>query len=110
MQNITSQKQKKKTDPVLYSFQSPNLTFLDLKLEQWALDGYAKTDIGEQLLKECPDEIQRIHCDNYSPEKFISEFEAQNKPCIIQGLTKDWKIDRYWTFEVNEKAENLRII
>jgi len=86
--------------PIFYNEDSP--ISLDLKPEQWTQDGYAKTDICDRLLKDCPDEIERINCEDYTPEQFIEKFESQNKPCVIRGLAKDWKIDKYWTYEVKD--------
>jgi len=70
-----------------------------LKPDQWTQDGYAKTDICERLLNDCPDEIERINCEDFTPEEFIEKYESKNKPCIIKGLTKDWGVKRYWSFE-----------
>ena len=71
-----------------------------MKSEDWRKEGYAKTDIAERLLKECPDEIERVDCENLSVQEFIEKYESKNRPVIIRGLTKGWKVDKYWTFEV----------
>lgn len=72
----------------------------DLKLKEWRKMDYYHSDICEKLLKECPDNIERRQADDLTVEQFINEYEKPNKPVIIQGLTKDWKTHRYWTFEV----------
>lgn len=59
-----------------------------------------KSDICEKLLKECPDNIERMQAQDVSVEMFRSEYEKTNKPVVIEGITKDWKVNRYWTFEV----------
>ena len=71
-----------------------------MKSEDWRKEGYAKTDICERLLKECPDEIERINCEDFTASEFIEKYESKNKPVVIKGLTKGWKVDKYWTFEV----------
>lgn len=71
-----------------------------MKLEDWKKEGYAKTDICERLLKECPDDIERVNCEDLSAQEFIEKYESKNKPVIIKGLTKGWKTEKYWTFEV----------
>ena len=63
---------------------------------------YHYSDICEKLLKECPDNIERRQGDDLTVEQFIKDFEKNNKPVVIQGLTKGWKTHRYWTFEVNK--------
>jgi len=78
-----------------------------LKSDDWRKEGYAKTNIAERLLKECPDEIERIDCEDLSVSEFIEKYESKNKPVIIRGLTKGWKVDKYWTFEVKISIEKI---
>jgi len=72
-----------------------------MKASQWSELKYYKTDFCSKLLKECPDQIDRIHYKDLTMEMFISKYEKAHKPLIIQGLDKTcFPIEKYWTFEV----------
>ena len=71
-----------------------------MKAVEWTKEGYWKTDLCEKLLKDCPDQIERVDCDNLSVQEFVEKYESQNKPVVIKGITRDWNVKKYWTFEV----------
>lgn len=71
-----------------------------MKAVEWTKEGYWKTDLCEKLLKDCPDEIERIDYDDVSAEDFIAKYESQDKPVVIKGLTRNWNVEKHWSWEV----------
>ncbi|XP_065336247.1 bifunctional arginine demethylase and lysyl-hydroxylase JMJD6 [Cloeon dipterum] len=62
----------------------------------WSEQGYAKC-FGP--FKEVSDNVDRIHCKDYSPQEFIDKYEKPYKPVVICGLTDSWKAKHKWTLE-----------
>lgn len=72
-----------------------------MKTDEWADLKYYKKDLCDQLLKSCPNQIDRIHYKDLSLQDFIEKYEKPNKPLIIEGLSEVcFPIEKYWTFEV----------
>jgi histone arginine demethylase JMJD6 len=61
---------------------------------------YYKIDVCKKLLEDCPDEIGRINYHKTSVEEFRQKYELINKPVIFEGITDDWNVEKYWTWEV----------
>ena len=75
--------------------------YLDMKAEEWSELKYYKTDLCSKLLKECPNQVDRVHYKDLTVEMFVSKYEKPNKPVIIHGLAETcFPIKKYWTFEV----------
>jgi hypothetical protein len=69
--------------------------------------GYYKTDICEKLLKDCPDQVDRVNYQDLSIQEFIEKYESKNMPVIIKGITKNWNVEKYWTWEVGNLLNPL---
>jgi len=46
-----------------------------------------------------------VHADNLSVSEFVERFEKKNLPVVIEGklvinegCTKNWNVEKYWTF------------
>ncbi len=73
-----------------------------MRPSKWADLNYYKTDLCVNLLDECPDQIERIHCKDLTVEDFNNKYQKANKPIIIQGLDETcFPIKKYWTFNVS---------
>lgn len=70
-------------------------------LHEWNKHGYYKTDVLQRLFDECPDQIDRVHISQLSQADFCKKYEKTNKPVIIRGVTDDWNVPKYWTFDVS---------
>ena len=56
------------------------------------------------MLRDCPDQIDRVDAANLTVQDFIEKYEKPNLPVIIRGLGKECiNIKKYWTFEVIKK-------
>lgn len=82
-----------------------------MKAEDWSSLKYHKNkELCEELFRDCPDQIDRIHYKDLSVESFIANYEIPNKPLIIQGLGEAFfPIAKYWTFEVSPLSSLILI-
>jgi hypothetical protein len=48
--------------------------------------------------------IQYEDGESLSLEAFRGKYESKEIPVIIRGLTKKWKAQKYWNFEVNRNS------
>jgi histone arginine demethylase JMJD6 len=90
---------KMSSDAAYYLDKAKKAEKSDFKESDWDKWGYAKTDICEQLLKTCPDQITRLDASKLSAQEFIDNYEKKNIPVVIRGITKSWKVNEHWTFE-----------
>ena len=74
---------------------------IETRSSEWSKDKLYKIDLSEKLLRQCPDEIERIDCKDFTVEEFIEKYESKNQPVVIRGLAEGWKREKYWTFEVS---------
>lgn len=75
----------------------------DLKLKDWDRYKFYKNDFCEQMIKNPPKGMFSIPYedgDKLSLEEFRNKYESKALPVVIRGLTKSWKANKYWTFEV----------
>jgi hypothetical protein len=71
---------------------------------------YYEKNVCRDLLKNCPDEIERRDYAEITIEEFRKEYELKNKPVIVKNVTKDWDLERYWTWEVCENGWPINLI
>jgi len=78
------------------------LDILDLKPAGWTKFGYANSPFCDLLLHQgCKENITRIHHKDLSVDEFREKFEKTDTPIVIEGLTEDMEVEKYWTFEVS---------
>lgn len=73
----------------------------EIRLSQWDRYGFAKLDLDKELAP-FGDDLMRRHCDQMTAEEFVRDFEQPCRPCVIQGLLKNWPA--YQTWSISEIA------
>ncbi|XP_041975055.1 bifunctional arginine demethylase and lysyl-hydroxylase PSR [Aricia agestis] len=64
--------------------------------QQWIALNYANN--FEEFLK-CKDNVDRIDCNEVSPEEFIEKYEKIYKPVVITNVQTNWRANYKWTQE-----------
>ena len=72
-----------------------------MKPEGWTKHNLALSPYFDNLLANPPKEtIDRVHHTKLSVEEFWEKYEKTGTPVIIEGLTENMEVEKYWSFKV----------
>ncbi|KAJ3077652.1 hypothetical protein HDU99_001063 [Rhizoclosmatium hyalinum] len=66
----------------------------ELDCRNWARANFANLSF---YIPDHLDTVERIDVDEVSDQDFVERFERDGVPCVITGVTKDWKAETEWT-------------
>ena len=84
----------------------------NLLLRKWSADGYWCRQNDLLKVKDpatFTDTIERISINDLTVDEFIERYEKGNRPCIITGVTDNWRGSSEWQLKVSTPLFSLKI-